>query len=71
MDIDRLVFMANQIAGYFAAYPESEAVAGAANHIRMFWDPRMRRQIAAHVESGGAGLSPLARKALESLRQAA
>jgi formate dehydrogenase subunit delta len=35
-----------------------------ADHIRQFWDPRMRRAIAAHVASGGAGLDPLAKAAL-------
>ena len=28
-----------------------------ANHLRRFWDPRMREQIAAHAAAGGHGLS--------------
>ncbi len=67
MEIERLAFMANQIADFFAAYPEAEAVAGTAHHIRQFWDPRMRRQIFDHLAKGGAGLNPIALKALQSL----
>jgi formate dehydrogenase subunit delta len=54
--------MANQIAGFFAAYPHDEAVAGVARHIRDFWDPRMRARLADLMAAGGDGLSPLARE---------
>jgi len=62
MNIDRLVAMANEIAAFFASEPD-EAVAAdqVANHLRRFWEPRMRRAIAAHLQSGGTGLTPLAR----------
>jgi len=55
-----LVRKANQIAAFFRPYPEAEAAAGVAKHMRDFWDPRMRRLLAAHVAAGGAGLDPLA-----------
>jgi formate dehydrogenase subunit delta len=43
MDIANLIRMANQIAEYFAAYPDrEEALEGAATHIQKFWEPRMR-----------------------------
>jgi len=32
------------------------------------WDPRMRAQIMAHIESGGAGLDPEALEAIRLLR---
>lgn len=67
MKPDRLVMMANQIAKAFAPEGEARAVPQIADHIEKFWDPRMRRDIAAHVAAGGEGLDPLARKALESL----
>lgn len=67
MDAERLVHMANQIAAFFKAYPEPEAIAATATHIRQFWDPRMRKDLAALVASGGAGLSPLALKAAQAL----
>ena len=38
-----------------------------ADHLRKFWDPRMRREIIAHVERGGAGLDPAALKAVRLL----
>ena len=67
MDDRDLVRMANQIADFFHAYPAEEALRETANHIRSFWDPRMRRQIYAYVENSGEGLKPLARDAIKSL----
>jgi formate dehydrogenase subunit delta len=61
----RLVKMANQIADFFRLKPEEEAIAGAADHIKKFWDPRMRTKMAAHLANGGAGLNPLALKAAQ------
>ncbi len=60
MEIGRLVHMANQIAAFFKAYPEPTAIAATAAHIRQFWDPRMRDQLAAHLAAGGEGLVPIA-----------
>ena len=65
MNEERLVKMANEISDFFRLKPEEEAVAGAADHIKMFWEPRMRAQMAAHLSKGGKGLKPLARKAAE------
>ena len=67
MNDQDLVRMANQIADYYRPYPEDEAVAGIAVHIRSFWDPRMRDGLSRHVAAGGEGLSPLALKATRSL----
>ena len=64
---ERLVMMANQIAKAFAAQGEVRAVQKTAEHIKAFWDPRMRRKIDAHVEAGGAGLDPYALTALRQL----
>lgn len=64
---DKLVYMANQIAKFFASQGNDKAVAGTADHIRKFWDPRMRAQIFAHLKTGGAGLDPVARQAVEKL----
>lgn len=65
---DKLVYMANQIAKFFGSQPEDEAIAGAADHLRKFWDPRMRAKIIAHLDGGGAGLDPLASKAIARLK---
>lgn len=67
MNDDRLVMMANQIADFFASYPEAEGIEGVASHIKKFWDPRMRRGIFAHLDKGGVGLKPLTLKALQQL----
>jgi len=60
-----IVRMANQIGEFFAAYPcHEEAVEGVANHIHKFWEPRMRRQLYAHLDgpAQGDGLSELVRE---------
>ena len=67
---DRLVYMANQIGKFFQSQGHDKAVPGVAEHIRKFWDPRMRKQIYAHLAAGGAGLDPDVRAALESLKGA-
>jgi formate dehydrogenase subunit delta len=66
----RLVYMANQIGKFFQSQGHDKAVPGVADHIRKFWDPRMRKQIYAHLAAGGAGLDPDVREALESLKGA-
>ena len=60
-----LVRMANQISDFFRLQPEGEAVAATADHIRRFWDPRMRAKMAEYLAHGGAGLNPIAQKAAE------
>ena len=70
MDIDNLVRMANRIGDFFVALPDAhEARAGIAGHLQRFWDPRVRRQIVAHVDQGGAGLSEVVREAIAANRQ--
>jgi formate dehydrogenase subunit delta len=64
---DKLVYTANQIGKFFATQKKSDAPAAIEDHLRKFWDPRMRKQICAHLESGGGGFDPLVRTAVESL----
>lgn len=65
MNIEHLVTMANDIGNFFGGEPSREdAVAGVLNHIRKFWDPRMRRQIAEYVRKGGTELSEHVRAAV-------
>jgi formate dehydrogenase subunit delta len=60
--------MANDIGAFFDAEPDkTEAARGVANHLKRFWDPRMRRQIVAHYRSGGSGLGDVARSAVGML----
>ncbi|MCR9072880.1 MAG: formate dehydrogenase subunit delta [Alphaproteobacteria bacterium] len=56
-----IVRMANQIADFHRSYPEEEAVAGVAQHIRDFWDPRMRADLAELLAREETGFNDLAR----------
>ena len=56
---DRLIYMANQIATFFAAQPGDPAE-GTAGHLRNYWDPSMRAEICAWKKGGGDGLDPVA-----------
>ena len=67
---DKLVYMANQIGTFFNSQDKETASARIAEHIVKFWDPRMRKAIFAHLDSGGAGLDPYVRDALETLKKA-
>ena len=64
MDITRLHHMADQIARNFAVQGEEEAVAATAQHIRDFWDPRMKAAIRA---ADRGALSAIAAAAVERL----
>lgn len=68
MNVERLVAMVNDIAAFFASEPDADAAAEqVANHLRKFWEPRMRNEIQRFLQQGGAGLSPLARRGVERL----
>jgi len=56
MHIESLIRMANQIGSFFEAMPDrAEALDNAAQHIKRFWEPRMRRTLLAHIDSQGEG----------------
>jgi formate dehydrogenase subunit delta len=60
MNIQQLVKMANQIGQFFQSEPDqTEAVQSIAAHLKRFWEPGMRKAIAAHVKAGGEGLLPI------------
>ena len=68
MDVARLVTMVNDIAAFFDSESGGSAAAeGVRLHLQKFWAPRMRREIIAHMEKGGAGLCPTAQAAVEKL----
>ena len=69
MNVERLVAMANDIAAFFDSEADKGVAAeGVRSHITRFWDPRMRREIVAHVEAGAAGLVPTAAAAIRLLK---
>ena len=71
MDIDYLVRMANDIGAFFASEPEPQAATAAIlNHLKRFWDPRMRAQIVTHYrEARGEGLEPAVLNAVRMLAE--
>ena len=70
MSPDRLIYMANQIGKFFQSQGHDKAVPGIAEHIKKFWDPRMKRAIFAHLDGGGVGLDANVRDAIAALKQA-
>ena len=68
MQVERLIKMANEIAQFFAAESTpAEAPQNVASHLTRFWDPRMRSEIIAYAQAGGAGLSDVASRAVQLL----
>jgi formate dehydrogenase subunit delta len=69
MHVDNLVKMANQIGSFFESMPDPvEAREGIANHIKKFWEPRMRRELLGYIDSGGDDLHPAVKEAIVSHR---
>lgn len=68
---DKLVYMANQIATFFASQPKDEAADGVAKHINDFWAPRMRRRFFEIVgeEPFASRLSPLVVESLTKIKK--
>ena len=53
---EELVRMANQIAHYFAGYPEEVCAAGIREHVEKFWTPDMRALLEELAEMPDSGL---------------
>ena len=71
MNVEHLVQMANNIGDFFAPEPDrAKGAKGVADHIRSFWEPRMRREIFAHLDkTNGAGMDEIVLQALRNHRQ--
>jgi formate dehydrogenase subunit delta len=61
--------MANQIGKFFAHEPHDKAVSSISDHLKLYWDPRMRRTIIAEYDEVKAKLDPLVQEAVAALRQ--
>lgn len=72
MNIDNLVTMANQIGAYYETLPDrSQAIHDIAEHIRKFWEPRMRRELLAFVDAAthdGVQLTPIVSTSIQQHR---
>ena len=71
MSPDKLAYMANQIGKFFAHQKHDQAVASIADHLRRFWDPRMRATILGQYDAVKGQLDPAVQQAVEQLRKAA
>jgi len=75
--IDTLIVMANRIGDFFESQPDrEESLDGIANHIRNFWEPRMRKAmlefLAQHPDgaSANAALTPITLEAIQRNKDA-
>jgi len=75
-NINHLIQSANRIGDFFEALPNrQEGLDGIADHIRKFWEPRMRTAmlnfLAEHPEgrTPEAELSPIAKEAIVQNRE--
>jgi formate dehydrogenase subunit delta len=71
MSAEKITRMANDIAKFMETKPHAEGVALMASHINDFWDPRMRRQLFALLDAGGAGFRPLVLDAAGAIKRPA
>lgn len=69
MSPDKLAYMANQIGRFFSHQKHDQAVASIADHLKRFWDPRMRGTILAQYDAVKDRLDPLVQQAVEQLRK--
>ena len=53
IETERLVTMANQIGDFFAPYQSARRIEGVRNHLRNYWDPRMRQALYDHIDAAG------------------
>ena len=73
MNTDLMIKMLNEISTFFAGEDDREQAArDIQNHVRRYWEPRMRAQLLEYFEQRqGAGLSDLALKAVALLAEEA
>jgi formate dehydrogenase subunit delta len=65
MDNHNLIKMANNIGAFFKSEPDRElAIKGVEQHIRNFWEPRMRKAIVEYVQQGGKDLMEIVSEAV-------
>lgn len=67
MTDDDIIRMTRQIAGFFEPYGHDATVDGIADHIRNFWDPRMRADLLLLAEKSTDNLQPSVIEAVKRL----
>ena len=66
MSPEKMVTMANQIATFFDTQP-GDAPDKIADHLKDYWEPRMREQLKSYIATGGTGLRPSVEQAAQRL----
>ena len=66
MSPEKMVMMANQIAGFFNSQP-GDSAERIAEHLRDYWEPRMRAQLLQYIQAGGDNLNPSVKEAARRL----
>lgn len=68
MDNSNLIKMANNIGAFFKSEPDRAlAIRGVEQHIKNFWEPRMRKQITDYLNNGGNELMDIVAEAVKKL----
>jgi formate dehydrogenase subunit delta len=68
MDNSNLIKMANNIGAFFKSEPDRAlAISGVEQHIRNFWEPRMRKQIVQYVQQDGTELLDIVAEAVRHI----
>jgi formate dehydrogenase subunit delta len=68
MDKQNLIKMANNIGTFFKSEPDRDiAIAGIEQHLKNFWEPRMRHQIIDYVQQDGSELMDIVAEAVRHL----
>jgi formate dehydrogenase subunit delta len=68
MSSSEVARLANDIAAQFGHRAHGAASIATAEHMRTFWDPRMRRQLLELVAEGDADLDPVVVSAAAHLK---
>ncbi len=75
-NIEHLIRLANRIGLFFEAMPDRAAsIDSIADHLRRFWDPRMRRALLDYLDAhpdgqwGDTTLSPICLEAIDRHRE--
>ena len=70
MNPEHLIAMANQIGAFYESMKNrDEALEQLANHIRMFWDPRMRRALLSMMPGEGVPSTNMSAILVEALQR--
>ncbi len=64
---NRLIPMANQIAGFFRTQPAEKAVQGTREHLLQFWNPVMLRDLQQMLDQGANEVDPLVKQAMAEI----